>query len=609
MQQITYVGQSIGEEYKNWGEESKGEIILIKAPTGTGKSHLIFYNLLGEAVERKKRILYLVNRRILKKQIKEELENQVERQLYKKYGYSIDVSDYISVRTYQSIEKSIKQNLSIFIYQFGHFDFVVYDECHYFYTESNYNTNTQLSYEFLRRRFIDKVQIFMSATMDGMENKIKNWKYAYLSEEEQQYKNQCHLNSILGKNQNCLREYYIKKNYDYIEPQIFDDMKTLVDLIKNSKNKWLIFTDGKEKGQSIKKELINGNDKGTQDVVYIDANYEKDEEAKQAVSEIGKTKHCNRKIIITTAVMDVGVSFHDIELRNIVILADTEDEFIQMLGRKRSGAEKVKLYICKRNVKHFTRRYQQVKSILEFYDLYKNEFEGIYERNTSERYLINGYEHLYYKVFPSLEKPMDSKVVSNYYNTFSYPNILQRQQSIMELIINDTRIYEKVKTFCYFVDGLITINEFSVERLKRLKVYYQDMIDKLKCDEDAFLREQLVWLGKEGDELEEILTGLKCTLFETNKNSLKTIIEEVLNKKMTKKEAIDWKKDKLIRDYLKYFYKIGNGFKDGEGKVPDDITKTDRPIQPDTFNICMEQANLPFLMKKKSTEFMICEKV
>ena len=47
--------------------------------------------------------------------------------------------------------------------------------------------------------------------------------------------------------------------------------------------------------------------------------------------------------MIATAVMDNGVSFHDTALRNMVIFADTKEEFIQMLGRKRTDG---KLLIC-----------------------------------------------------------------------------------------------------------------------------------------------------------------------------------------------------------------------------------------------------------------------
>ncbi len=50
--------------------------------------------------------------------------------------------------------------------------------------------------------------------------------------------------------------------------------------------------------------------------------------------------------------MDNGISLEDEYLRNIVIMADTKETFIQMLGRKRikNNNEKLNLYILKRDI-------------------------------------------------------------------------------------------------------------------------------------------------------------------------------------------------------------------------------------------------------------------
>lgn len=66
-----------------------------------------------------------------------------------------------------------------------------------------------------------------------------------------------------------------------------------------------------------------------------------------AVEEIFK-----QKVVVATSVMDNGISIHDIEMRNMVIIADTKEEFIQMLGRKRrsklEAPGKLKLYITEK---------------------------------------------------------------------------------------------------------------------------------------------------------------------------------------------------------------------------------------------------------------------
>lgn len=588
-----YISQEIGEEYKEWRER---DIIQIMAPTGTGKSTFIFYELLNRAIKEEKKILYLVNRKILKEQMEKELDRKVVRTLREEHG-DIDIQKHIHINTYQHIEKTIKLNgVTTLMQKFSEYDFAVYDECHYFYTESNYNTNTQLSYEFLRNAFAKKIQIFMSATMDDIETEIEKWKPANIfpNEKRENYWAEVmnSVDAIYEKNKN--KKYMIKKDYEYIKIQGFANVDELGALIHESKKKWLVFTDSKEKGISLKKQLIESKNIEQEGIVYIDADYENDEDAKNAVLEIKEKQKCSKKIIITTSVMDVGISFHDINLQNIVVLADTKDEFIQMLGRKRKDNQKVDVYICKRNLKHFTMRFQYVEKVLEFYDNFRDQFEAMYKRAYNDDvHVISGYMHLFYK--------------ENYcrLNNFSYSVILNRQQKIMEEIMNNSKMYENARKICYFIDGLITVNCFSVKRLRDLKDYYLDMIEKLEIDENAFFKQQLQWLGMDEERIENSMIGIKDSLSHNYKAELKENVDTILDKEMTKDDMISWKKNNSVRKYLEYFYKESDEYKQRGEKVPDNITKTDRPIQPKEFNICMKYAELPYIMKKESEKFII----
>lgn len=108
-------------------------------------------------------------------------------------------------------------------------------------------------------------------------------------------------------------------------------MKKIVTDSSNAE-KWLIFTDSIEAGKAfcneIKERVANQTDVG-----YIDAKYALDE-----------------------------------DLRNIVIMADTEESFVQMLGRKRPDGKNLLVYICKRDRKYFERRLRYVRQVLKFYD-------------------------------------------------------------------------------------------------------------------------------------------------------------------------------------------------------------------------------------------------
>lgn len=166
-----YISDKIGEDYKKW---NPGDIIQITAPTGSGKSYFILHSLLKYAIEKGQKILYLVNRKILMSQLKENLQVSVASQMYKAFNNrEICIRDYITIKTYQNIEMQLKSGKYYELTKrLCNFTYVVYDECHYFYSDSNFNTSTELSYDFLRIIFDNRIQIFMSATMERMREMI-----------------------------------------------------------------------------------------------------------------------------------------------------------------------------------------------------------------------------------------------------------------------------------------------------------------------------------------------------------------------------------------------------------------------------------------------------
>lgn len=87
------VADVIGEDYKGWKDK---ESVFISAPTGSGKTYFVLNTLLPYFSKAHKKILYLVNRQILKKQIEDEVDN-----------LPIEQRESIKVVSYQSIERDI----------------------------------------------------------------------------------------------------------------------------------------------------------------------------------------------------------------------------------------------------------------------------------------------------------------------------------------------------------------------------------------------------------------------------------------------------------------------------------------------------------------------
>ena len=89
----TAVEKRIGKDYVDWKYNDR---IFISAPTGSGKTTFILHTLLPYYSSQNLKILYLVNRRILKEQIKETIS----------YLFH-DQNRAISVMLYQEIEKKV----------------------------------------------------------------------------------------------------------------------------------------------------------------------------------------------------------------------------------------------------------------------------------------------------------------------------------------------------------------------------------------------------------------------------------------------------------------------------------------------------------------------
>lgn len=554
----------IGEEYTKWGSQN---IILISSPTGSGKTHFILNKLLEYAFQQGRSILYLVNRKILKEQIDDKLSTEVQAKWGSLHPF-YNRKYFIEVWTYQSIEQQIKQGNNAWLQnQLSRFSFIIFDECHYFLEDSLFNPATTLSFQFLNSQFRLCTRIFMSATLD----KILPFIHQGLNKDCFENRSKNNIRVLADDILWCLRVYKSSPNYGYIQLHSIESVDDIPGIVNatESKSKWLIFIDSISKGKKLKKALsklpsVKDN------VVFIHAKYKQDVDAYESVLELQWKESISKRIVISTAVMDNGISLHDRELQNIVIFADTEEEFIQMLGRKRKDGSTVNLYICKRDCTHFENRLRDVDRILRIYDKYMDSIERV---------------HL---------------TASNSSNL----NPIAQQQ-VMEDMLNNDSVRDALKHFCYLYQGTIYASGFSIVRLYHLREYYDSMIESLKNDENAFLIAQARWLHFSDKEIEEFIQNANMDQKSSDIQQISNIICNYIDRPLT--TEVNKEMTKLIRPFIKRLLSNENGFAKEEITSLTTASKGDRAFVSEKFNkfVWKFPDDLPYEMEKRGKQFYI----
>ena len=548
-----YIAEAIGDDYLHW---QPGDSILLSAPTGSGKTTFVLKNLLPYCASRGEKILYLVNRRVLKLQIENELKEInpscrlcIDVELYQNIEKIINNLDYsINIPTeycngyvdannnsYNSLmnqyltgTKFYKEGYyssglnTVSLNKYSRYSWVICDECHYFCTDSNYNTQTISSYQFIQRYFIDKYKIYISATIDEIKACI----------EQDVSLVQCHRTNIYDL---CVQSLYVttpniyhrifvyesERNYDHINIEVIGTRNQIAKLVTSSNKKWLVFVDNIEFGKKLKREIeaIN-NDKEEQrrnknltSVAFITADYTKDPSMVDEVGNIVNENKQNAKVLIATSVLDNGINLKDGELRDIIIIADNETEFIQMLGRRRDDGQMITVYLYKYDREHFRRRLVTGRRRYEIaFNYYKKLERIVNSMNYNASYNFTPY--------------------INEINLKEYALMQSEHKVLLKRLLNDKVRFEDVKTIFYENDGYFRLNRLSMFHLLNLNNHYDRMIKLFDDDEEtAFYKEQLRWLRKSEDLLEDaMLTSIE----RSQKIIIESLEREIINNEKEK---------------------------------------------------------------------------
>jgi len=308
----TNVSKVIGEDYKKF---NRNDVVFIKAGTGIGKTYFVknilatetletieeaVYDELNFMQEGNKKILFLCNRKMLKDQTMNDLNKT------NTMG--------IKVMTYHAIEFLVRSGEKIN----NKWDYIVCDECHYWFADSVFNNGSYYSYKWVMEQIGKSCILFMTATEDNIFELCMH-DLTYFYKMENNFGHLGEIKEVDGKT--------IAKVIENVQFGINDE--AMICFFEIAKDAWLLSRHNPNGGianvnfycsPSGKSIYKNYNDKKT--IAYMKKN--------------AKIPPYVR-VLNTTKVLDNGFNIDDRRVKHIYI--DTIDlvTFKQILGRKRQG--------------------------------------------------------------------------------------------------------------------------------------------------------------------------------------------------------------------------------------------------------------------------------
>ena len=620
------------DECRSWKPNDR---IVIVAPTGAGKTHFVLNTLLEIAIERNQTILYLCNRTLVMEQVwvnaKEKgLEFEYIDGLL--YSNNIIITTYQNIESkggFMYAENDYRQEINFYYCVCDEAHYFVHDSVF------NVNTNTipDIIKNYMKKIIIYMTATDEPFRMQNSSNNIKyifdNFDVKYnnckrtLKHILENYEYDEQYNAWVNKNFNlhnynpryvkslkdiceipfsqkirsCLKEFsHYNTLYGYSKWKVFDKIKPdysqydvyyynkineLIELINQTPNdKWLIFSMNKDEGEELAENINKRIEKDT--AIFLDSKFvhsndknvlknDKLLKRKNIYNEIRDNNKFSCRVLISTTVLDNGVSIHDSDLKHIVLPSHNKTEFLQMIGRKRlADNETVKLYIKNHTYKEIIneqhsiiRRLNYISSFIGLNDinftdigvdgnnLYMN---GSYNNQYPEQNIdiILNYANKKYKTMFINSKLKYSSGVANDSDNSS--------KRLRDLDVNKLFVYNMLCNLCEIAE----ISEYRINNHKETPQYKYPV-----------LFTQLSWLNKDYDpthwvdyerrelKTKEIIDVLKEDsqkgyFIEDKKKYISILTDAIVQSSMS---LTNMKKDVGVAAFNNILKKIGLNFK------------------------------------------------
>lgn len=444
---IRYIKDYLFNEINNW---DKDDYIFISSGTGTGKTYFV-QSLIKE---KKSSVLILTNRTMNKFQIKKALE------IEEKYMTNIWITSYQEIEKNEHIEHEYLDE----------FEYIVCDESHYFLKDSPFNPSTNSSYKKIMATTKAK-KIFMSATNDEVLKLV-------IKELLLRYKNSAIVYSKIFNYKSSFNSSVIDNIF------CFTEFKEILPKINDSNEKWLIFVRNKEQGNKISEILLKEDEKRN-DFIFVSRELvdKNDTEINEFYNLLISESILNKKITISTSILDNGVNVIERALKNIVVYDNSYVELIQMVGRKRciDAEDSFDLYLTDDTVKSLQGCKQQVKNRINKLYTVKSELMHTDEINLEAIAVGSKYDNYRRCIF---KDPYTKKIA---FNRLGLIQAMIEKDEIERLILSKSSYKSKVKWVC---QKLINQPIINYDKSGKYIIEVMELIDHpiSKKDKDAKIK-------------------------------------------------------------------------------------------------------------------------
>lgn len=350
--------------------------------------------------------------------------------------------------------------------------------------------------------------------------------------------------------------YHSPAKYDYMSVWYIDNYSDLYDEIINSREKWMIFVDSEQDGLAL--EMFFQYNKV--DAVFLSAKRRTNRHsaAKKVFSQIAMSGSFDCQVLISTSVLDNGVSIDVSDTMNMVISQSEKTEFIQMIGRCRMiGNATLNLYI-----RNYTAG--EINSLRA-------------KMENSLRYMINFYFRNSNKIAASAKRSTVEGAIKSGSAGLIYMNDFFNNNTITIDIMPGHTISKTAMVYCLYC----------------LKNLYEASLDNGIYG--FYLYRQLSWIGKEYDDarwynyhrcLSKINTLLERTASEGSLDND--------GKKRFCQECLDCFKDfpkRFLTPSLRVFIKKHSSIDDPDCRLPGKAR----------INSLLEYCNLGYVIEDKQS--------